>query len=100
MRWQKRFFVLHQPEGYPAQLTYYKDEDIIGNEARATLELTSGTKIDFLLGKPCAFQIILKGRALKVAAETTEAREAWMECLRDCIVAPKRQTVVQVRSHP
>lgn len=44
-------------------------------------------QVDLLLGKPHAFQVILKGRALKVAAESAEDREKWMKCLRDCISA-------------
>lgn len=95
MRWQKRYFVLLQAGSRPAQLTYFKDENG-GNEARATLELTSDAKVDLLLGKPHAFQVILKGRALKVAAETHEDREKWMKCLRDCIAVAINQTIVHV----
>jgi len=94
MRWQKRFFVLYQTGSRPAQLTYYKDEHVDSNEPRATLELTSDAKVDLLLGKPHAFQVILKGRALKVAAEKYEDRERWMKCLRECIAVAISQTMV------
>mmetsp|Transcript_11606 Transcript_11606/g.36932 ORF Transcript_11606/g.36932 Transcript_11606/m.36932 type:complete len:139 (-) Transcript_11606:1661-2077(-) len=100
MRWQRRYFVLYQSGSRPAQLTYFKDENIGKNEARATLELTSDAKVDLLLGKQHAFQVILKGRALKVAAETHEDREKWMNCLRDCIAVAITQTMVHVGCCP
>ena len=119
MRWQKRYFILYQSGSRPAHLAYFKDEKDDG--ARATLELTSDTKVDLLLGKAHAFQVILRGecpyqsandklceyprdhqsctgRALKVAAETHEDREKWMKCLRDCIAMAISQTMVHVRS--
>jgi len=92
MRWQKRYFILYQSGSRPAHLAYFKDEKDDG--ARATLELTSDTKVDLLLGKAHAFQVILRGRALKVAAETHEDREKWMKCLRDCIAMAISQTMV------
>jgi len=95
MRWQKRYFILYQSGSRPAHLAYFKDEKDDG--ARATLELTSDTKVDLLLGKAHAFQVILRGRALKVAAETHEDREKWMKCLRDCIAMAISQTMVHVR---
>lgn len=115
MRWQKRYFILYQNGTRPAQLAYFKDRPCdCDGDARATLELTSDTKVDLLLGKTHAFQVILKGmlptnfvllsnsyrnagRALKVAAETHEDREKWMKCLRDCIAMAIKQTVVHVR---
>lgn len=60
MRWQKRYFILYQSGTRPAQLAYFKDEKR-DDGARATLELTSDTKVDLLLGKAHAFQVILKG---------------------------------------
>mmetsp|Transcript_12222 Transcript_12222/g.39237 ORF Transcript_12222/g.39237 Transcript_12222/m.39237 type:complete len:103 (+) Transcript_12222:187-495(+) len=59
MRWQKRYFILYQSGSRPAHLAYFKDEKDDG--ARATLELTSDTKVDLLLGKAHAFQVILRG---------------------------------------
>jgi len=65
MRWQKRFFVLYQSGTRPAQLAYFKGEKSDDNSiARATLELTSDTKVDLLLGKAYAFQVILKGECI------------------------------------
>ena len=64
MRWQKRYFILYQNGTRPAQLAYFKERpcDVDGDaDARATLELTSDTKVDLLLGKSHAFQVILKG---------------------------------------
>ena len=63
MRWQKRYFILYQNGTRPAQLAYFKDRPSCDDEgdARATLELTSDTKVDLLLGKVHAFQVILKG---------------------------------------
>lgn len=62
MRWQKRYFILCQSGTKPAQLTYFKDEKThLSDTARATLVLTSDTKVDLLLGRPHAFQVILKG---------------------------------------
>ena len=64
MRWQKRYFILCQSGTKPAQLTYFKDEKTrLSDTARASLELTSDTKVDLLLGRPHAFQVILKGQA-------------------------------------
>lgn len=110
MRWQRRYFVLYQNGSKPAQLSYFKDKTYQSGDARATLDLTSDTKIEILLGKPHAFQVILKGtvslikrrqvcvgRALKVAAETHEDRDMWMRCLRACISIDTSQTVVHVR---
>lgn len=96
MRWQKRFFILSQNGNRPAQLTYYKDADIEGNEARAILEITRDAKVEILQGKPHAFQVVLKGRALKVAAESQDDRDKWMKCLRDCIARAFCQTMVHV----
>ena len=61
MRWQRRYFVLYKNGSRPAQLAYFKDDKFNDGDARATLELTSDTKVDLLLGKPHAFQVILKG---------------------------------------
>jgi len=63
MRWQKRYFILSQNGTRPAQLAYFKDRPSCDDDgdARATLELTSDTKVDLLLGKSHAFQVILKG---------------------------------------
>lgn len=97
MRWQKRYFILYQSGKRPARLAYFKDEKSHEDHARATLELASDAKVDILLGKPHAFQVILKGRALKVAADTHEDREIWMKSLRDCISAVMSQNVVHVR---
>ncbi|KAJ1462308.1 kinase-like domain-containing protein [Pelagophyceae sp. CCMP2097] len=96
MRWQQRYFVLQQHGTRPARLAYYQDEasSTSESEARATLELTSDTKVDLLLGKPHAFQVVLQGRALKVATETAEEREAWMKSLRECIKHAISQTMV------
>lgn len=98
MRWQQRFFVLRQTGSRPAELKYYKDENITASEARATLELTSDAKIDLLMGKQNAFQVILRGRALKVAASSPEDRDKWMKCLRDCIAAVKSTKTFRVRN--
>ena len=92
MGWQRMYFVLRQTGTSPATLTYFKDETT--DRARAALELTSDAKVDLLLGKPHAFQVILKRRALKVAAETHAEREQWMKSLRECIALAISQTVV------
>lgn len=91
MRWQKRLFVLHQYGSRPAQLSYYKDGEAV---ERATLELTREAKVDVLPGKSFAFQVILKGRALKVAAESQEQCDEWMCALRECINRAISQTMV------
>ena len=65
LRWQKRYFVLYRSGTRPARLSYFKDDKFHDGEARATLELTSDTKVDLLLGKTHAFQVILKGTAVE-----------------------------------
>eukprot|EP00633_Aureoumbra_lagunensis_P008472 CAMPEP_0197321134 /NCGR_PEP_ID=MMETSP0891-20130614/63420_1 /TAXON_ID=44058 ORGANISM="Aureoumbra lagunensis, Strain CCMP1510" /NCGR_SAMPLE_ID=MMETSP0891 /ASSEMBLY_ACC=CAM_ASM_000534 /LENGTH=351 /DNA_ID=CAMNT_0042812847 /DNA_START=80 /DNA_END=1132 /DNA_ORIENTATION=+ len=92
MRWQKRYFILYQNGTKPAQLTYFKDENI--GEARASLELTRDAKVDRLSGKQFGFQVIIKGRALKVATENADERDEWMKHLRDCIADAVSQTIV------
>mmetsp|Transcript_25499 Transcript_25499/g.101623 ORF Transcript_25499/g.101623 Transcript_25499/m.101623 type:complete len:496 (-) Transcript_25499:788-2275(-) len=94
MRWQKRYFVLQQSGSRPAVLAYFKDENTENCVARASLELTSDAKVDVLLGKQHAFQVIIKGRALKVAAESHAERDKWMKCLRDCISIAISQTII------
>ena len=61
LRWQKRYFILYRSGTRPARLSYFKDDKFHGGDPRATLELTSDTKVDLLLGKTHAFQVILKG---------------------------------------
>lgn len=94
MRWQKRYFVLYQQGTRLAQLAYFRDGKSHEEDARATLELAPDTKVDTLLGRAHAFQVILKGRALKVAADNNEDREMWMTALRDCISTAIAQNMV------
>jgi len=94
MRWQRRFFVLRQSGTAPGTLVYYKDENNTRKgEARAALELTSDAKVERLSGRPFGFQVIMKGRALKVAPETEKEMVDWISALRECIALAVSQNV-------
>ena len=71
MRWQKRYFVLYQQGTRLAQLAYFRDGKSHEEDARATLELAPDTKVDTLLGRAHAFQVILKGGLETTAAIQT-----------------------------
>ena len=93
MRWQKRWFVLAQAGGRAATLEYFREpNDAAG--ARATLELTSDTKVDLLPGKMYGLQVIMNGRALKVHCDSDKDREDWMRALRKVIAEAIQQQVV------
>ena len=93
LRWQKRWFVLTQSGTNPARLAYFRERND-SNGPRATLELSSKTKIDLLPGTTHGFQVIMQGRALKVYAESADDRESWMRALRDAIAIAISQTLV------
>lgn len=96
VNWQRRFFVLHQAGSNPAHFIYFKDESIDVSNPRAIIQLTGRITVGKLLGIQYAFQVVVNGRALKVATESDLERETWMRCMRDCIARSTDRRIVHV----
>jgi len=81
MRWQRRWFEM----SVSARALRYALGP--GQAWRGSLEITADGKVQALSDRPFAFQLVIKGRALKVAAEDVVQADLWSRALASATAA-------------